>query len=306
MRTASTRWGFTLVELLVVIAIIGILIALLLPAVQAAREAARRSQCENNLKQIGLAIQLHVDTNKRLPSGRNGTDQYAVGWSFYLLPYMEESTLYKSHVDSARADDTANSLSMRTPLNIYACPTRRGPAADRNFDNNDAVPLVLAAGSLGDYAGNAGTTYDIGMITGEATAAKEFGQYDATKAGPIFSGSHIALRNVSDGLSKTIAVGERHIPPVPTGTPPNMDHYMQGDTAFISGDMPRTLFAGAAGGLAVDEHDDSGLAKFGSAHPGITQFLFLDGHVTALSDNISPTDLAALCTMSGGETVSQN
>src|SRR5215475_8654036 len=101
--------GFTLVELLVVIAIIGILVAFLLPAIQAAREAARRTQCQNNLKQIGLAVQSHHDTRKAFPMGRNRIDQFAVSWAFFLLPYMEETSIYNSWDGTARVDDPKNS-----------------------------------------------------------------------------------------------------------------------------------------------------------------------------------------------------
>src|SRR5262245_27524775 len=292
MRSSFARFGFTLVELLVVIAIIGILIALLLPAIQAAREAGRRSQCANNLKQMGLALQTYHDVKKRFPMGRNRTDQYAVSWAFYVLPYVEEKGIYAAHVDTARADAPTNSQTMRTPLAVYACPSRRSPAADRNFDNNDTPPLVLRAGALGDYAANAGSQYDTGMVTGEATGGQPFGQYNATKAGPIFSGSRIVTRNVPDGLSKTIAIGERHIPPVPVGTPAGMEHYAQGDTAFICGDIPRTIFAGAAAGKASGPSDPA-QSKFGSAHPGISQFVFLDGHVSALSANMPAAELLA-------------
>ena len=295
--------AFTLVELLVVMAIISTLVAMLMPAVQSARETARRCQCQNNLKQMGLALQMYEEAIKRLPPGRNGTDQKALAWSFYILPFMEENIIYKSHVDSATADDPANTTTMRTPIAIYACPTRRSPAADRNFDNDDNPPLVLGAASLGDYAANAGAQYDTGMVTGEPDSAQVFGQYNAATAGPMFSGSRIGLNSASDGLSKTIAIGERHIPPVPPATLPIMQNYFQDDTAFLSGDQPRTVLAGALGGIATGPID-TGTAKFGSNHLGVTQFVYLDGHVATLSDYIADNAFRALCTIAGGEPVS--
>src|SRR5215211_3597331 len=109
MRTRIARTGFTLVELLVVIAIIGILVAFLLPAVQAAREASRRSQCQNNLKQIGVALQNHHDARRAFPMGRNGMDQKAVSWAFFILPYLEETAIYNSWAPTYRVDDERNS-----------------------------------------------------------------------------------------------------------------------------------------------------------------------------------------------------
>src|SRR6188508_3723218 len=120
MRTRIARTGFTLVEVLVVIAIIGILVAFLLPAIQAAREAARRTQCQNNLKQIGLAIQNHHDTRKQFPMGRNRFDQFAVSWAFFLLPYMEETAVYNSWNSKAKVYEAANNAAMRTPIETYA------------------------------------------------------------------------------------------------------------------------------------------------------------------------------------------
>lgn len=294
---ALRRSGFTLVELLVVVAIIAVLIALLLPAIQSARESARTTQCKNNLKQMGVALHAHLAALTLFPMGRDRPDQYSVSWSFKLLPYLERESQFSAHDKTLRVDDAANANSMRTPVAAYACASRRSAAADRNFDNNDAPPLVVKAAALGDYASNAGATIHTG-VTGDP----QFGDYDRTEAGPMFSGSQIEERDIADGLSNTIAVGERHIPPVPAGTPSAMADYAVGDTAFLAGDRRHSIFAAASGGMATGAHDPA-LGKFGSAHSGFVQSLFLDGHVTAIDSNLDPARLLALCTIAGRETV---
>jgi prepilin-type N-terminal cleavage/methylation domain-containing protein len=291
-------YGFTLVELLVVIAIIGILVALLLPAIQAARESARRTQCISNLKQMGLAVLTHEDTKRLLPTGRDGTDSKSVSWAYLLLPYMEERTVFEAFHKGARVDDPVNSIAMRTPIELYACPSRRRAAADRNFDNDDQPPLVLAAASLGDYAADAGSDEDMGLDADQFVN----GVLDKSIAGPIYTKSQLTPRQITDGLSNTLAIGERHIRPVPANTPPEMEHYETGDTAFLAGDCVQTVLAGADEGLAsgpADKRDHI----FGSLHPGVVEFAYLDGHVDSLNRDIDKKTLLALSTYAGGEVV---
>jgi prepilin-type processing-associated H-X9-DG protein len=293
------------VEILGVIAIIGVLVAFLLPAIQAAREAARRSQCQNNLKQIGLAIQNHHDTRKVFPMGRNRIDQMAVSWAFFLLPYMEETAVYNSWNPNATVDDPTNDAAMRTPIETYACPSRRRAAADRNFDNNNQAPPAkdLGVATLADYSANAGIKLTTGMTSDEDSHGV-MGNYSRAEAGPIFTGSHVGARQVEDGLSKTIAIGERHLPPVPANTAPEMEHYAIGDTASIAGDTPHTAFRCAKDGGLATGLDDPDREKFGSVHSGgLVQCVFLDGHVHGLRPDMAVAVLKALCTIGGGEVV---
>ena len=192
--------------------------------------------------------------------------------------------------------------------------SRRRAAPEGNFDNNSTPPLPGTTGvaTLADYSANAGIKLMTGMTSDDASGGV-FGNYSRIVAGPIFSGSHISARQVEDGLSKTLAIGERHLPPVPEGTPEDMKDYAIGDTASIPGDTPHTTFRctgctgndtkdGLAPGLDDPSHD-----KFGSSHSGGTvQFVFLDGHVAGLHRDIELNVLKALSTIGGGETVPDN
>jgi hypothetical protein len=181
---------------------------------------------------------------------------------------------------------------------VYACPSRRRAAADRNFDNDGDPPIVLAAASLGDYAANAGSDEDMGLDPDQFIN----GTINKNLAGPIFAKSQVVARQVTDGLSNTLAIGERHLRPVPANTPPEMEHYAIGDTAFLSGDRLDTIFAGTDAGLAADA-DDRHDHIFGSAHSTIVQFVFLDAHVDGINKDIANKALLALSTYAGGETV---
>ena len=318
MRATSTsatsaRAGFTLVELLVVIAIIGVLVGLLLPAIQAARESARRSSCTNNLKQIGLAVVNHEGVRKVLPKGRDTRSQggtpegapprlrAAYSWAFRLLPFMEQQPIFDAYVPSVPVYDPANARAMRTPIAANSCPTRRAPAADRNFDNNNASPpsggIGVAAG--GDYAANAGASYTYASTDDSDPGIAADPRNAFMYAGPIHTFSRIRAGQVTDGLSKTFAIGERHIPPADPSWPPDMVGYYQGDTAFFAADTPSTQFRDTVQGLASGPDDTSG-RTFGGLHPGITNFVFLDGHIEAIANETDADVLRWYCTIADG------
>jgi type II secretory pathway pseudopilin PulG len=306
-----------LVELLVVIAIIGILVALLLPAIQAAREAARRSECMNHLKQFGLAIQNYHDAKKQFPTGRNGRNQRAVSWAYFILPQIEEQALYDAYDDTVQVSDDNNARTMRTPVAVYACPSRRAPAADRNFDNNDQAPPEEWRGiaSLGDYAANAGLEEDTGLEDEDWNDPLTRSSIDISLAGPIYTGSKISAQRVIDGLSKTLAIGEKHIPPQRDGWAEEMVHFNQGDTAILGGDAIFTIFRCSEDGLASGPDDgaqadddvaEDAIKKFGGPHPGVTLFVYLDGHADGLTNDTDVDTLKALSTIGGEEVVQTN
>lgn len=318
MHVKTTK-AFTLVELLVVIAIIGLLVALLLPAIQAARESARRNQCSNNLKQIGLAIQLRHDAKKLLPPGRNGrtssgnsgVNTFGVSWAFELLPYVEQAPLFQALVRALPSTDPQNAVAMRTAVSTFICPSRREPVADRNFDNNDQAPPEenrnVAAG--GDYAGSAGLKIDFGLDNPNGEPAGIIG-------GAMYTFSRNSILNVTDGTTSTIAAGEKYIPTEDEvrQAQPNLDeammHYEQGDTAYFSGDNRFAILRSTECGMANGEVPATGSCGpgrlrelFGSEHSGISNFVFLDGHVQAIQQSIDLVTLQRISTISDDQTV---
>jgi prepilin-type processing-associated H-X9-DG protein len=288
--------AFTLVELLVVISILALLIALLLPAIQAAREAARRVQCTDHIRQQGLAVVNYEGLQRHLPSGRMSTTQFGESWAFRLLPFLEESAVYEAFDESKRVDSDANAVAMRTPVSPFHCPSRRLPIADRDFDNNDQPSLVLGVAAGGDYAAAAGLLLHYGMdLENDGRPIKRI---DIKIAGPIFTYSKIKIRRVLDGMSKTVVFGERHIPPVrPRAIRPTA--FLQGDTAFFAADNPHAIFAESLHGLASGKVDRNG-SKFGSLHPDTVQFVFLDGHVESFSAKMDDDTLKRLTVIADG------
>jgi len=336
----NARWGFTLVELLVVIAIIGILIALLLPAVQAVREAARRLQCGNHLKQFGVAAQNHLEAHGQFPT--NGWGWWWIGdpdrgvgwrqpggWIYNLLPYLEQEEVYglqsglsfgsQQRLGAARA-------MLETPISIFNCPTRRpagqyptgthGTYGSMQVKPNFSALLTNVARS--DYASNGGSRHthpnDGGFRGAWGPDSIEDGESDEGKAkweaiarlsnGVFYGASEIRPSDIEDGLSHTYMFGEKTINPdwYETGNSPGDNEYMlMGDNGDI------TRWAGPKAYRSQVDcpmwQDTPGVDPwycFGSAHPSGVNMVFCDGSVHTIDYSINLIMHARLANRSDG------
>ncbi len=279
------RRGFTLVELLVVIAIIGILVALLLPAIQAAREAARRTQCTNHLKQIGIAFQNHHDTYRYFPHGGNhysyppdygqglnpevGPTQRA-GWGFQILPFIEQELIWRG--EGGADAEACQRNAMGAAIGTFFCPSRRPPMAVSGASWYG--PSGTYAHGMTDYAGsNHGNTGLIVQINSNGAWA---------------NGGPITTALVVDGTSNTLAVGEKRMNIKALGTLQNDDN--EGYTSGFDHDVMR--YTDTAHDPRPDVRSGIGDQRFGSSHPGGFMTVFADGAVHFISYDIDGTNFA--------------
>ena len=313
------RRGFTLIELLVVIAIIAILIALLVPAVQKVREAAARTQCQNNLKQIGLALHNYHDANKVFPVGRQtrprnqppqvDVDDYYANWAILILPYIEQGNLYKQYDNNVPNTNRANDFVRQQFVPLYTCPM--DPNANMLIlpeTSNDGVDTTSIPYATGSYRGMAGVNCDgFDQWVGYNSEIRANLKACPSKRGILHGDNNGALpgerfASITDGTSNTLMVGERMTISHNRRTTFWADSF---NLYSLSGAYPdsATLLADydACGRLV----SDIAQCKYGwgSLHTGGINFLLCDGHVTVITNGINMQVFVALATISGGEVI---
>jgi prepilin-type N-terminal cleavage/methylation domain-containing protein/prepilin-type processing-associated H-X9-DG protein len=324
MPTKLRPSGFTLVDLLVVIAIIGILIALLLPAVQAAREAARRAECQNKLKQLGLALHNYHDTYKHFPPGAqndvyrepNLNNTYIKGttWLVFILPQMEQSALFETYDFNQPYNVTVNERVGNNEVLALKCPSggkeRSGnssEAADGLRNHTTHYYGVMGPSSRANPSPNAfgGNTYNyvVGTPTGNAAYATDgiLGQY-RDNPGSVTTKHFVAIQDILDGTTSTLMVAERsmHIAP---GKPNDYRSWVRGNnggsgaTKNVTFPINSTFYNGS------NNFND---ISFGSDHPGGCQFTFGDGSVKFLKETISLNLYKCLASIRHGEVAAPN
>jgi prepilin-type N-terminal cleavage/methylation domain-containing protein len=303
--------GFTLIELLVVIAIIGVLIALLLPAVQKVREAASRTKCANNLKQIGLAFHNFHDTFEMLPASRihfNYAEKLSwASWAVQIMPFIEQDNLYK-HWDLTLSYYQQAPQLQQTVIKTYRCPSRISTLDLSKTNAQDSYAGKFYPGALIDYAVCSGdrNSYPAGYLD-DPTANGAIIQGKATEVDGVVTTWHsrTSLASIIDGTSNTIMVGEKHIYPTKFGT-------AESDMAGYHGgwDAPRNIgrvggpeFPIASGPTFFVENSDDDERVFGSCHPGICQFVFCDGSVRSLLVSIPVDVYRLLCVRNDGQPI---
>ena len=318
---AACRVGFTLVELLVVIAIIGVLVALLLPAIQAAREAARRTQCGNNLKQLALGAQNYHDRLRSFPPGTlaktfaTAPKSRATALLVFLLNEMEQSNLKNELDPNDPYVNIVNGLA-GTVLPLIVCPSDVIP---QNPVPQGTPSYNYGVTSYGGNGGTGGTYYRFYGYCKTVMAQSTDGIFIETgpNSAPVAGQESIRMADVIDGTSSTLLFGERsHVDPVfDTLAAANGGQQVIGQYGFWH----------SAAGLAIVDATMTSAAPinyradasqiwntcaclrtsaFGSLHPGGANFALVDGSMRMLADSIDPTVYRALSTRAGGEIAS--
>ncbi len=289
------RTAFTIIELVVVTALISILVALFFPSVQAAREAARRTQCATNLQQLGLALHMYHGMHRALPSGI--ATPTTVFWSGAILPHLEQRAMYER---LTAVDDWTmgkNSDLLRVSVAIFRCPSSVAP--ETQFHGLDArVPATY----LGCISG-----------TEDRETGPEHRLFHEKQNGVFFRNSRVKLAHIDDGTSSTIMIGETLVGQKSVGADHSgvnqlVDHWAIASPTFTANELSEALGSTAVPiGIALTDdptfYPDERELSFSSRHGSGTQFVFCDGHVTLLSHSIDKYVYSALGTRNQQELV---
>lgn len=324
------RSGFTLVELLVVIAIIGVLVALLLPAVQAAREAARRTQCVSSSKQLALALHSYESAHGAVPenfrpSGRTYESDYiTVGWMQGILPYIEQQALFNRIDRKLPSLSGANLEVARTPIPVLLCPsdsTNNGGLLTRRSDYHsfsnlrkfDGDPLAVtnykaSCGSnwgWGEFAGHFSTAgknaHDTnGLLRCNGLICSNSFNEPPTPDLAVAEDNRTKYRQIEDGLSNTFAIGEA----IPSFTAWNWWFCNNASMATCAVPLNTQTRLPPVDAALSSATEWVRTMSFNSFHPGGANFAMCDGSVTFITDEIDYTAYKALATISGGEVIS--
>jgi len=317
--TARRTRGFTVVELLVVITIIGILIALLLPAVQAAREAARRTQCTNNLKQLALAVHGYHDTNKVLPAskiqyGSNSYTQILMPWTVAILPYVEQKALYDLWDSNVSAPspgaDNGNRKVRQTHLPLHACPSDRIKPGMLIQPKYQSGSETVMPGSYRGVSGRSNGWY--------ADCSDKCGTFDwGTEYAPLVNNGRMGWRGplhivygqvyhddfaaLRDGTSNTIMIGEFHLPNEDTG---RANFWAWSSVTGVVMNNSWNLRAPLDYAQCEIEWPNYKCNRsWGAHHPGGLNWALVDGSVRFISNTLDLEVLMGLASIDGHETV---
>ncbi len=290
----TTRAAFTLVELLIVIAVIGVLVALLLPAVQAAREAARRCQCQNNLKQVGLAMHQHDDVNCRLPPALPENGAYTTSALVPLLPFLEEAAVFAAYDTSIGPDQGSNAAITRAHLGVFLCPSMQ------TLDGS----LPAGAGSYAISTGSGASRFPVAIATGMPDPKNHNGAI----IDPIRGPTTVARISAADGSSHTFLAGELDY---------GLSNFEEklGGTSYASSGLSAggstrwaMAYPGVTWGSMAGKFNSDRLITafhewetFRSDHPGGVLILMVDGSVQFVEDSTDEASLDAMATRDGGE-----
>lgn len=294
--------GFTLIELLVVIAIIAILIALLLPAVQQAREAARRTSCKNQLKQIGLALHNYHDLHNAFPSGwiaveagipsaHEGTS--GVGWGTMILPQMEQNNVYQMFNPTRPLTDPLNAAFLRNQIPAYKCAS--DPKPDYFKLNEEGSTTIIAELPTANYLGVFGPE-NLDDCENSPGTLPVMADGTCKGSGIFYHNSSVRMRDIRDGMSNTLMVGERK-------TKPTLNWFSSWPGMIAEGEEAFQRVCGSAD--HVPNHPSQHFDDFSSHHVGGSQFCLGDGAVRFISENIDRAVYQSIATIQGGEVVGE-